>query len=276
MIYENLSRGRAKIASYVPTVTALRYLKCCTIAGWHNCNELYHQHYPQGVSAALILYTLGGMGKIQLKGNTYTLIKDTLILVPSNTPMEYFTDSQTGSWEFYWVDLTGDDSLSVIEKLWEDEQFYFKGIKFVDNLFSELLKESSSEIGRSTLVGKIFDRIISDVILGDSQRNLPIDQILEYISQNYQRHIDLSQLSELFYLSKNQIIRVVRKRTGYTPHEYLIRLRLTKACELLQYSQMSIMDVGRAVGYENNSHFSAAFRRIYGIAPFEYRCKFSD
>ena len=97
MKYEDLPRGRARIVSYVPTIPALRYLNCCTMTGWHYCNELYSQTYKHGVTKLLLIYTVDGFGKLEMNGKTYTLCKNSVIFVPPNTPMRYAADVQHGA-----------------------------------------------------------------------------------------------------------------------------------------------------------------------------------
>ncbi len=274
MIYETMPYGRAKIACYVPTLPAIRYLNCCTIAGWHRCNKLYKYEYKKTVNDLFLIYTLDGMGKMEINGKTYTLCPNSFIFVPPHTPMKYYTDLQTGVWEFYWLDLTGDRIFSIAEKLWQDGCCFFRELTNFDYIFGKLLNESLSETARSELIEKIFDRIISEAIFISDQKESTVDRVLNYISKYYKDHIDLQKISNHFYLSQNQIIRIVRNRTGYTPHEYLTRFRLAKACELLQCTEKSVGEIGQAVGYDNNSHFSAAFRRLYGITPVEYRLHF--
>ena len=99
--------------------------------------------------------------------------------------------------------------------------------------------------------------------------------ILEYIQENYTRKISLEEFSKQFFLSKNQIIRIFRKRTGYAPYEYIKHYRLLKACELLQGTEIPAGEVGSRVGYCNNSHFAAQFRECYGMTPSEYRSMFA-
>ena len=275
MIYEDLPHGRARIVKYLPTIPAMRYLNCCTMAGWHKCNSLYRQIYPNGVTELLILYTVDGAGVLEMNEKSYTLSRDSLAFVPPETPMSYFTDQQKGEWEFFWLDLTGERALSLSNKLWQDGHRIFRGVQALEPLFSELLRDASSETDRSSLIGKLFDRIISAEIFEDEQNGSAVNKILSYISEHYMERIDLQHMSDRFYLSQNQIIRIVRERTGYTPHEYLIRFRLAKACELLQCTSTPVCEIGRAVGYGNNSHFSAAFRQLYGISPAEYRSRFS-
>ena len=58
---------------------------------------------------------------------------------------------------------------------------------------------------------------------------------------------------------------------GKSPQQYLIAFRMKKAAELLKLTALSIADVGRAVGYPNQLHFSRAFKNVYGISPRTWR-----
>ena len=276
MIYEDLPRGRAKISSYIPTQAALAYLNCCTSVGWHSCNEKYRQRYDGGVPTVLLIYTISGKGALEVDGMKYSLTQNSVILLPPNTQMKYCTEQKTAFWEFYWLNLVGERMLSIASRLWRDNRYFVRSISLSERLFENIMKETSSELERSALVGEIIDRILSEAVFNTSQKRSPVDHILSYMQDHYTEQIDLSGISKRFFISQNQIIRVVSERTGYTPHEYLTRLRLNKACELLQFTAAPIMDIGRAVGYSNNSHFSAVFRRIYGISPAEYRAHFSN
>ena len=275
MIYEELPRGRARIASYVPTLPALRYLYCCALAGWHCCNKLYSQAYPKGVPAVFVLYTVDGIGKIEIDQRIYTLQKDSILLIPPHTPMKYATDPHVGLWEFYWLDLTGECACSCAQKLWQDERFLARRLPSLSALFTDLLNEDSSETERSVSIERIFEKYLAETVFEERHKETVADRILHYFNEHYREAVDLDRMSGLFFLSKNQIIRTVRTRTGYTPHEYLIRLRMTKACGLLQTTEKAIEEIGRTVGYRNNSHFSATFRRFYGISPTDYRSQFS-
>lgn len=60
---------------------------------------------------------------------------------------------------------------------------------------------------------------------------------------------------------------------GESPQQFLIHYRMAKAAELLKNSKISVAEVGRSVGYENQLHFSRAFKSVFGIPPMEYRRK---
>ena len=65
--------------------------------------------------------------------------------------------------------------------------------------------------------------------------------------------------------------RIFREAVGKSPQEFLISYRMTRATELLKLTELSIGDIGNAVGYPNQLHFSRAFRSVYGISPRQWR-----
>ena len=91
------------------------------------------------------------------------------------------------------------------------------------------------------------------------------------MNANLHRSIALSDLAAMVNLSSGYFIQLFKTKTGVTPGEYLIRLRLEKAGQLLKTSFLSIKQVMAAVGYNSKSHFARHFKRQFGVAPSEYR-----
>lgn len=284
MIQENAAYGEALITRYLPTATAQRYLNCCTVAGRHRCNGRYYMRYDQGFPQVFVLFTVGGKGWIRIDRQQFALKEGSLAIVPADLPMEYGTDTveRHPSWEFYWLNLEGESVRRTAVQLWEDDLMAHTGLQVnrYEPLFCALMDEQTPlhrrERYHSKQIQTIFDRLLDDRLFhktpADDQR---VEDIIHYLQMHCTQDIPLSQLSQHFYLSPNHIIRVVREVTGYTPHEYLLRYRLTKACELLQGSTMPIQEIGWHLGFRNNSHFAAQFRKVYGMAPREYRRVFS-
>ncbi len=76
--------------------------------------------------------------------------------------------------------------------------------------------------------------------------------------------------AKLCNLSTYHFIRAFHRYAGQTPHRYLIRLRMSRACELLE-TEMQISEIARAVGYSDPVHFSKQFKQIVGQTPRDYR-----
>ncbi|SFB71896.1 AraC family transcriptional regulator [Butyrivibrio sp. YAB3001] len=95
-------------------------------------------------------------------------------------------------------------------------------------------------------------------------------KLLRYIEDEYS-DASLSHFSEMVKEDEYVLSRIIKKNTGNTFKELLQNKRLSKACELLKNTDISIADISVLVGYDNTSFFHRLFRRIHGCSPREYR-----
>ena len=98
-----------------------------------------------------------------------------------------------------------------------------------------------------------------------------LKKAIAFINENLDRDLRLVEIANLVAMSPYHFARMFKQSTGFTPHQYLVRQRLTKAKELLRYSDMAIADVGYTVGYKNPSHFAKVFRQHLKVTPKAYR-----
>ncbi|MEM6785596.1 MAG: helix-turn-helix transcriptional regulator [Bacteroidota bacterium] len=83
--------------------------------------------------------------------------------------------------------------------------------------------------------------------------------------------LPLDALAAAACLSKYHYLRAFRQTFGTTPHRYHTRLRIERAQRLLAESRLAVADVGLAVGFDEPSAFTRAFRRVVGVSPSGYR-----
>lgn len=109
-------------------------------------------------------------------------------------------------------------------------------------------------------------------INGEKTSDDIIDEILLYISNNCTSS-DLSnkKIAKEFGFHQGHIIRMVREKTGYSLHRYVIVKRIHKSIELLSDTNMSISDIATQVGFNSLYHFSKCFKQIMGLSPVSYR-----
>ncbi len=98
-----------------------------------------------------------------------------------------------------------------------------------------------------------------------------VKKIVQYLKENYSQHISLDQIAHNMYLSPVYISKIFKEKTGDSPINYLIKLRLTKARELLLEDKASIKTIASSVGYDDVYHFSKLFKKHYGISPLNFR-----
>lgn len=94
---------------------------------------------------------------------------------------------------------------------------------------------------------------------------------IDFMNANYHRKIVLGEIAEAVNISPTTFGHLFKAETGTTPIEYLIRLRMKKARELLMSTLLSIKQIMAAVGYNSKSLFPRHFNRQFGVTPSEYR-----
>jgi AraC-like DNA-binding protein len=93
-----------------------------------------------------------------------------------------------------------------------------------------------------------------------------------YIDTHYAENINLDLIANEASFSKFHFIRLFRRINKSTPHQYLIKVRLDKARELMK-SKLSISDICASVGFESPSSFSILFKENTGLSPTEFQSR---
>ncbi|WP_046113696.1 AraC family transcriptional regulator [Aquincola tertiaricarbonis] len=96
-------------------------------------------------------------------------------------------------------------------------------------------------------------------------------RVLQAMQERLDQELDLSRLAREVQLSDSHFSRCFKKSTGFSPSQYLTRLRMERARRLLRETEMPIVEVGLEVGYASPSHFAQVFRKEVGVLPSDYR-----
>jgi len=99
-------------------------------------------------------------------------------------------------------------------------------------------------------------------------------EIQKYIEEHYMEEVTLNTISKQFFADMYYISHLFKKVAGYNFKEYLIRYRISKAKELLFYTNSSITQVGLDSGFTNVNHFIRIFKKYESITPYQYRMKY--
>ncbi len=103
-----------------------------------------------------------------------------------------------------------------------------------------------------------------------SYEDIVIQTTLKYIDSEY-KTASLSHIAESFKQSLPAISRLIKKNTGFTFLELLMRRRFQKAVMLLLDTKLSVEEIVADIGYENQSYFYRQFKKRYGMTPSKYR-----
>ena len=99
------------------------------------------------------------------------------------------------------------------------------------------------------------------------------DRCKRYLQTHYQDSISLGQLSALLGRQSTALCRKFRHDTGITIFQYLIRLRVEAACQMLRNTPRPVSEIAYRCGFGSLPHFNRKFREVYGMAPKDYRAQ---
>lgn len=99
-----------------------------------------------------------------------------------------------------------------------------------------------------------------------------IEEAIQYIQKNYSdSRLSVEALAEVAGYTPNYFSKLFKEMTGINSGEYIRKIRIGKAKELLQNHEYKVSDVAEICGYINSSHFYSAFKKDVGMTPSAYR-----
>ena len=101
--------------------------------------------------------------------------------------------------------------------------------------------------------------------------NYTIQNIKSIIEEKYFENITVNDISKLVFLSTNYICMIFKRDTGTTINDYITRIRIEKAIEMLKDPGIKLYDICYAVGYSDPSYFSKVFKKYTGLSPKQYK-----
>ena len=154
---------------------------------------------------------------------------------------------------------------SIIEILPEIENEF----KAKNNSYKLMIKSLILKL--STLLSRYLDMEEDEGLPGRLKNSLRLEPVFSFIDANYSSKISLKELASLVNMSISNFSSVFKKTYGTTPMEYIIRIRIVKASELLISTDMKIINIASDCGFNSMSHFIDCFKKYTGKTPNDFR-----
>lgn len=254
--------------------------------GWEQCAPL-HSFGPAVRNHYLFHYIISGRGLLDSNVSsehfqTYHLKAGQGFLICPNQINTYTADKDD-PWKYVWLEF---DGLQAAEFLHTAGLGITNPIYQPDNMaLADEVKNTMLYIAghpnASTLhrVGHLC-LLLDTLIRSSSTRREPrksqlrdfyVQEAITFMEQNYQRSLTVEAIAEVCKLDRSYFSKLFKERKGCPPQEFLIRMRLGKAAEMMKTTSISISDISAACGYPNQLHFSRLFKQRYGVSPRKWR-----
>lgn len=134
------------------------------------------------------------------------------------------------------------------------------------------IDRSESALVAVNAVMDFFDTNAQFVTKQNAPLHPEVGKILLYVYKNYPKKITLGDISKNVGLCKEYISRLFLKEMGINLFQYILKVRMVKAGEILQHNpSVRIKKVASDVGFDNPYFFSSKFKEFYGVSPNQYR-----
>ena len=231
-----------------------------------------------------LFYILKGAMSYEVDGETTNLKRHDLLIVNPNhqIDMSLLRKSEWIRFEIDGIVFTSSYDIAV-----DLQTFVVHDQNTIIRKYLELLSVEYSYYTKGTdmILRKLTENIIVHILrnkglsIKDSQKQVKHDEIQnvqDFIRSNFTRKLTLDELADTANINKYYFIRLFKQKTGLSPIDYLIHVRLAEAEKLLTESDVSITEISDLVGFHSPSHFSKTFKESNHITPSQFRKKYRN
>jgi len=190
-------------------------------------------------------------------------------------PSDFFSERMLNSPEFYKISqLLGASERGVL--------FLNLDIDMIDIAFQQIMNAKGCEkyIRFIQLLDDLSQKEIKILASKGYMHDCPwnknsrLSKVYQYVMKHYREDIELKKAAEIAVMSPSAFCRYFKEKTRQTFKEFLIDLRISYACKLLQIAEMSISQICFESGFCNVSNFNRQFLKSQGESPTKYREKY--
>lgn len=189
-------------------------------------------------------------------------------------PGQDYQYTSRGETAYLWVHYTGFEARSLTQSagLVLNRKHHIGVHREIISCFRQLFHEF---IINDVPAEQLCRYILREILLftaryAQANHSLPLLAI-EYIHRSFREPIHIDALARMENMSATAFRSAFRQHTGVSPNEYVIRQRISAACQLLSQTDKSVSTIAADVGYPDQYYFSRIFRKKMGMSPLRYR-----
>ncbi len=281
---ENLSNSDFYISgscdSFLPppiadfAVNNLYYLQSFVIFHYQKGSYTRRQDYH----SFLILYTYSGTGTVEYEGKTYTLHEGDGVFLDCLRPHYYKAETD---WDVATLHFN-----SPLAEYFHEEYLQTRNLVFhekTDERFHRYLEQllniyNSPSLQRDLRASHCLEGIVLHLLvlcsnMKISKKDVPeaIQTVISYMENHYEQNLTLDKMAEMTNTSKYHFSKQFKRYTGFSPHDYLITIRLKQAKILLKTTSLPASKISHMVGIHDINNFNYLFKKKIGKTPIQYR-----
>jgi len=244
-------------------------------------NASYHyRERRKGSDDYILLYSLGGKGYIENSSGKMELNPNQFIIIPPQLFHRYQADLEN-PWTLYWVHFSS-NKLKEFNEDFKSDRFYQPTAihynQMILDVWAQMFASLADGYNASTIAyaNLCLYRFLSFFLFPDKKYSLeeqsdPLDQSIIFMRKNIEKRLTTEDIAQRFQYSSSHYTAIFKKKTGMSPIDYFIRLKIHFACQLLTQTDLKIKQIADRIGYDDPYYFSRLFKQVMGKSPKEYK-----
>ncbi len=236
-----------------------------------------HTNSRKDMDSFLFFVVLEGKGSVEYNKQVHKLSDGNCFFIDCHIPYSHSSDN----WTITWIHFNGNNVRNIYDKYHDrngknvfETDDYLKYRDLLNDIYETA--ESNDHIKDMSIFYKIvhlLNMIMSETIYEDYSTNRKYDLsiIKKYIDNRFTDEISLNDLEKKFYINKFYLTRIFKENYGMTINNYILEKRITKAKELLRFSDLNMEGIAIRCGIKDANYFSRLFSKVEGISPKKYR-----
>ncbi|MEM6472268.1 MAG: AraC family transcriptional regulator [Planctomycetota bacterium] len=178
----------------------------------------------------------------------------------------------------YFLDLHGEQAKTLLQDagLLKNEPIVAGGIAELTDLWEGISREAREGTDFAPEICQLLSRLLLLKVkqrrLATGEQRIPkayrtYESIRRHIEDNYLRTTSIEQVADECDITPVYISRLFKKYSTTGAYQFLLRLRMNHAAELLMHERLKVQDIAKRMGFADPFQFSRAFKRVYGFAP---------
>ena len=231
----------------------------------HTVSDHLHKSYE-------LVYYIKGNGTSVIDGQKYKYTDKCFCIIPQNHIHSEYSDIET---ELMYIGFEYDDSLGALPIALLNESNDPKIFSIMKKILFEVnTRNNNYNLMISLLLNELILEVLRITFSEKFEQRKSIDYlsyVKNYIKSNFSNSLDLQELAQTVGYSYHYLRISFKNEYGITLKQYILKVRIRKAKELLQQTKQSVGEIAQQCGFISSSRFIEIFKQIVGETPFTYR-----
>jgi AraC-like DNA-binding protein len=238
----------------------------------------HYRRRKEGISENILIYCISGSGTIQVDGLSCFIEPSSYFVIPAYKPHIYHASAKT-PWSIYWLHFGGEKGNRFKEFFGRPTAIKPDTSTRINdriNLFNEIL--TSLELGFSKenieFANLLLNSLLASFFYVETYRaskgyqsNNSVDKAIFFMQENLNKCMKIGDIANHVQLSESHLSKIFRNKTGTSPIDYFINLKMQEAIRLLTNKSFRVKEVAFFLGYDDPFYFSRLFKKHIGTSP---------